>query len=76
VEDLKPEDKPRVIFNYSRVNKDLLGLYIELSLKVYDNLSNPRYRYLFVVDLKHAYLTIPLYLDNRHFFLFTILGIR
>jgi len=64
VEDLKPKDEPRVIFNYSRVNKELLGLYIELSLKVYNNLSNPRYYYLFVVDLKYAYLTIPLYLDN------------
>lgn len=75
VEDPKPEDEPRVTFDYSRVNEDLPGSHMELSSKVHDNLSDPRHRCLFAADLKHAYLTIPLHPDDRHFFSFTISGI-
>ena len=64
-----------MIFNYSYITEDLLGTYIELSSKVYDNLFNLRYYILFTADLKHAYLTIPLYPDNRHYFAFTISSI-
>jgi len=70
------ENKPRITLKYSRVYKDLLGIFLELSLKVYNNLSNPRYRNLIAVDLKHVYITIPLHLDNRYYFAFTIFGIR
>ena len=75
VENPGPDDEPRITFNYSRVKEDLPGSYIELSSKVYDNLSNPRYKYLFIVDLKYAYLIISLYLEDRHFFIFKISGI-
>jgi len=76
VSDLILEDEPRITLNYSRVYKDLLGIFLELSLKVHNNLSNPRYKNLIAVDLKYAYITIPLHLDNRYYFAFTISGIR
>jgi len=76
VSDLIPEDEPRITLDYSRIHKDLLGTFLELSLKVHNNLSNPRYRNLIAADLKHAYITIPLYLDDRYYFAFTIFGIR
>ena len=75
VENPKPEDEPRVTFDYSRVMEDLPGTYLELSSKVHDNLSNPHHKCLFVADLKHAYLTIPLHPADRHYFAFTIAGI-
>ena len=75
VENPKPEDEPRVTFDYSRVHEDLPGTYLELSSKVHDNLSNPRHKCLFAADLKHAYLTIPLHPADRHYFAFTISGI-
>jgi len=76
VSNLILEDEPRITLNYSRIYKDLLGIFLELSLKVHNNLSNPRYRNLIAVDLKYAYIIIPLYLDNRYYFAFTIFEIR
>jgi len=76
VSNLTLEDEPRITLNYSRIYKDLLEIFLELSLKVHNNLSNPRYRNLIAVDLKYAYITIPLHLDNRHYFAFTISRIR
>jgi len=61
VENPKPSDEPRIIFDYSRVYEDLLGYYLKMSSKVYNHLSNPRYSYLFAADLKYTYLTISLY---------------
>jgi len=61
VKNPKPSDEPRMIFDYSRVYEDLLGYYLKMSSKVHNYLSNPRYSYLFAVDLKYIYLTIPLY---------------
>ena len=75
VENPRPEDEPRVTFDYSRVTEDLPGTYMELSSKVHDNLSDPRHHVLFAADLKHAYLTIPLHPEDRHYFAFTISGI-
>jgi len=76
VSNLILKDEPRITLNYYRVYKDLLGIFLELSFKVYNNLSNPRYRNLIAADLKYAYITIPLYLDNRYYFAFTISEIR
>ena len=75
VENPTPEDEPRVTFDYSRVHEELPGSHLELSSKVHDNLSDPRHQCLFAADLKHAYLTIPLHPDDRHYFAFTISGI-
>lgn len=74
-ENPKPEDEPRMTFDYSRVHEDLPGTYVELSSKVHDHLSNPKHGCLFKADLKHAYLTVPLHPEDRHFFAFTISGI-
>ena len=71
----KPSDEPRMTFDYSRVHEDFPGTYVELSSKVHDHLSNPRHGCLFKADLKHAYLTVPLHQDDRHYFAFTISGI-
>jgi len=76
VSNLILEDEPRITLDYSRIYKDLLGTFLELSLKVYNNLSNPRYRNLIAVDLKYTYITIPLHPDNRYYFAFTISEIR
>ena len=75
VDNPTPQDEPRVTFDYSRVNEDLPGTFMELSSKVHDNLSDPRHVCLFAADLKHAYHSIPLHKDDRHFFAFTISGI-
>lgn len=74
-DDPKPEDEPRMTFDYSRVHEDLPGTYVELSSKVHDHLSNPNHGCLFMADLKHAYLTVPLHPDDRQYFAFTISGI-
>lgn len=75
VDDLKPTDEPRIIFDYSRVIELLPGSHLEVSFKLHDHLSNPRHECQFSTDLKHAHLTIPLHPDNRHYFSFTISGI-
>ena len=52
--------------------------YLELLLKVHDYLSDSYHSVFFLADLKHAYYTvhtIPLYLDDREVFAFTILRI-
>ena len=54
VENPRPEDEPRITFDYSRVTEELPGTYMELSSKVHDNLSDPRHRILFAADLKHV----------------------
>lgn len=74
VENLTPQDEPRVTFDYSRVMEELPRTFLELSSKVHDNLSDPRHNCSFAADLKHAYLTIPLHPEDRHFFAFTISG--
>ena len=75
VENSKPMDEPRMTFDYSRVTELLPGPHMELSLIVHDHLTSPRHGCLFTTDLKHAYLTIPLHPDVRHYFAFTISGI-
>lgn len=67
-----PEDEPRVTFDYSRVTEDLPGTFMELSSKVHDNLADPRHQCLMAAGLKHAYLTIGMHPENRHYFAFTI----
>ena len=75
VENPKPTDEPRMIFDYSRVRELLPGSHMELSSKVHDHLTSPRYSCLFTTDLKHAYLIILLHPDDRYYFAFTISGI-
>ena len=69
------QNEPRVIFVYARDKEDVPGIFMELSLRVHDHLSNPEHACLFAADLKHAYLTIPLHPQDRHCFAFTISSI-
>lgn len=75
VENPQPSNEPRMTFDYSRATELLPGAHLELSSKVHDHLSNPCHGCLFSADLKHAYLTIPLHPDDRHYFAFTMSGI-
>ena len=75
IDDPKPSDEPRMTFDYSRVTELMPGAHLELSSKVHDHLSNPSHGCLLSADLKHAYLTVPLHPDDRHYFAFTISGI-
>ena len=69
------KNKSYITFDYFRVIEFLLDFYLELSLRVYNYLSNPRYKYLFSTNLKYTYLIISLYLDDRYYFAFIILEI-
>lgn len=73
VENFTLEDESRVMLDYSKVPEILLGAHLELSSKDHDNLLDSRHCTLFVADLKHAYLTIELHPEDRHYFAFTIL---
>ena len=69
-------DEFRIIFNYSRIIKLLSDFYIKLNFKIHDYLFNPRYKYLFLINLKHVYFIILLYSNNRYYFAFTISNIN
>ena len=75
-ENLKLKNEPKIIFNYLKIYKNLLKIYLKLSSKIYDYLLNFSYRYLFKVDFKYIYLTIPLHSKNRQYFAFIILNIK
>ena len=65
-----------IIFDYSHVIKLLSNAHLKLSSKIYDHLFNSRYEYLFLINFKHVYLTISLYFNDKHYFIFTILKIN
>ena len=66
------ENKSRMIFDYFKVIEDLYDCHIKLSSKIHDHLSNSQHKILFSIDLKHAYLTISLYFEDCHYFVFII----
>ena len=70
------QDESRIIFDYSRVKEDLLDIYMKLSFKIYNNLSNFRYKCPFATNLKHVYLIISLYSKNRYYYSFIISDIN
>lgn len=74
VENPTPEDEPRMAINYAGVPEILPGSYQELSARVHDHLSDPRHKVLFAADLKHAYLSICIHPEDRHYFAFTVAG--
>jgi hypothetical protein len=69
-----PNDEPQVTFNYRNVIVDLPSSYLELSTKVHDCLSHPDHGCYMQFDLKHAYWSISVHPDDRHFFAFTMPG--
>ena len=63
-DNLKLTNKSRIAFNYHNVFKQISENYLELSLKVYDYLSDSHYLVFFQADLKHAYYTILLHPED------------
>ena len=61
-----------MIFNYFKITKLFSKTHLKLSSKVYDHLFNLKYECLFSTNFKHVYLTISLYFDDKHYFVFTI----
>ena len=59
-------------FNYFKVIELLSNSHLKLLLKVYNYLFNFYYNYLFSTNFKYAYLIIPLYINNRYYFIFII----
>ena len=70
------KDESRIIFDYLKIYKNLLKIYIKLSSKIYDYLLNPNYKCFFKIDFKYIYLTISLYFEDRQYFAFIILNIK
>ena len=70
------QNEPRIIFNYSKIKKNLFDTYIKLNSKIHDNFLNSRHKLLFAADLKYAYHIIKLHFKNRHYFVFIILNIK
>ena len=69
-------NKFQITFDYFGVHKNSPGIHLEFNFKIHDHLSDLKYGYLFVINLKHVYLTINLYPDDRDYFTFTISGIN
>ena len=76
IKNSQSSNKSRMIFNYSRVIKLLSNTYLKLSSKIYNHLFNSRYKCLFSTNLKYAYFTISLHLNDKHYFAFTIFDIN
>ena len=74
-DDSKSIDEMKMTFDYSRVDEIMFEIYIELSSKVHDHLSDSRHEMLMSANMKHVYFTISLHSDDRHIFAFTIFEI-
>ncbi len=72
IENPTSQDKPRMIFNYSQINKDMPGCHLKLAAKVYDYLSDPRHKVFIQTNIKYAYFSVNLYPNDRHIFTFII----
>ena len=68
----KSIDEMRMTFDYNKIDEIMSEIYIELSSKVHDHLSNSRHEMFMSADMKHVYFTISLHSDDRHIFAFTI----
>jgi hypothetical protein len=69
-----PNGPMRLTFDYSYVEEDMPGLYIELLQEVHDYLSWPEHKCYSAFDLKHAYWSLSIYPKDRYYFAFYILG--
>jgi len=76
VKNFTSQDESRVIFDYSKVTKKLSDIYMKLSFKMHDNLADSQHRCLFSANLKHIYLRISLYSNDKHYFAFMIFEIN
>lgn len=72
VENLTPENKPRITFNYQHVNETKPENYLNLVSKCHDFVNKPHYTIYSKLDLKYGYFTIELDPKDRYIFAFTI----
>lgn len=70
IPDPSPEDEPRLVIDYSNVEEVMPGTHLQLTPRVHDYLSDPRHATFFVADLKHAYYSVGLHPEDRHYFAF------
>ena len=75
VENPTPQDEPRLTINYRNLPEELPGVHLESMARVHDHLSDPRHQCLMQADLKHAYYSVLLDPDCRHFFSFFVPGL-
>ena len=72
VENSTPQDETRMTYDYSHVIEELPGTHIKLISGCHDYLFDPRHGCYITADLKHAYSTVEVHSDDRHYFSFTI----
>jgi hypothetical protein len=51
----------RITFNYSHVEEDMPGTFLQLTSEVHDYLSDPHHSCFMQYDIKHAYWSIGIY---------------
>jgi transposase InsO family protein len=65
----------RITFNYRNVHENMPGTFLQLTSEVHDYLSDPRHGCFMQYDIKHAYWSLAVHPDDRHYFAFYIDGI-
>jgi hypothetical protein len=68
-------DEPRLTFNYSRMDEELPGSYMELSARIHDYLANPQHNVYMQADIKYDYFSVGVHPDDRHIFAFSVPGL-
>ena len=68
-------DESRLIFNYRNVYKDMPECALVFTSKIYNYLSDSRYKYFQSADIKYRYFAIRTYLADKYVFTFYIDGI-
>ena len=66
------ENEFRITFDYFRIKKMMSDVYMKLSFKIHDILSDFRHDVFFMINFKYAYSIISLVKKCRHYFAFTI----
>ena len=70
------KNESRIIFDYFKVVENLSNCHMKFSNKIHDNLSNSNHKILFSANLKHAYFTISMHSNDKHYFAFIIFEIK
>ena len=76
IENLKSNDKFRIIFNYFKIIKKISNTHLELNFKIYNYFSNFKHDYFFSTNLKYVYFIISFHFNNYYYFVFTIFEIN
>jgi uncharacterized protein YfkK (UPF0435 family) len=66
------ENELRMTFNYFRIVKKRSSTHMQLITECHDYLFDSRHECFMIADLKHAYLMIDIYSDDRKYFAFII----